>query len=349
MIIERIAAAASGSPIKSRYASRLGMKLRRRIAGGAGAMEALRRTWSRYPEEWDGNAALSLGAETLGEEWGGPEFADLVVDLVDAYLGPEKDVLELGCGGGKFSGRLAPRCRSLLCTDISSEMIEHTRKTLGERGVDQNVDYAVVNGVDFTGVPDASVDFIFSYDVQLHLQPENVFSYMKDARRVLRNEGVFMLHQVNLASEGGVDHFMNQFHYGAWKCDLYDARRRGFMYFMSGDQMRTLADATRLLIDRIVDDFPPTSSPLWHVTRGRDLIGFFKLLPSRISGMVPGSVRLLRVRDEPTIYAVLDGERVAFASSLQFTAAGFHMERVEEVSSEALSEFPEGKPLAPWE
>jgi SAM-dependent methyltransferase len=325
------------------------MKLRRRLAGGAGAVEALRKTWSRYPEEWDRDPALSMGADTLGEEWGGPEFANLVVELVAPYLGADVDVLELGCGGGKFSARLAPRCRSLLCADISPEMIERTRLTLDERRLDGNVEYTVLNGVDFSGVPDRSVDFIFSYDVQLHLQPHNVFSYMCDARRVLRDGGIFMLHQLNLASDGGIDQFLAQFHYGSWRFDLYDPRRRGFVYFMSGDQMRALADAARLVVEEIVDGFPPESSSLRHVTSGRDLIGFFKLVPGRLRGLDPAAVRLVRADGDPTTYAVLDGCRVAFASARQLTAAGFRMDQIEQLSTDDLAELPEAEPLAPWE
>jgi len=104
------------------------------------AVDALRETWSRHVSDWRADPALNLGVSTLGEECGGPALADLVVDAVAApQLGPSVDVLELGCGGGKFSTRLASRARSLLCTDISAEMIAHTRATLAQRGLDDKV------------------------------------------------------------------------------------------------------------------------------------------------------------------------------------------------------------------
>jgi SAM-dependent methyltransferase len=290
-----------------------------------------------------------MGAEMLGEEWGGPGFADLVIDLVAPYLGADVDVLELGCGGGKFSRRLAPRCRSLLCCDISGEMIDHTRSTLSELGLDENVDYAVLNGIDFSGIEDESADFIFSYDVQLHLPPENVFSYMCDARRVLRDNGVFMLHQVNLASDGGMEHFQKQYFSRSWRFDLHNPRRRGYMYFMSGDQMRAIADAARLVVEEIFDDFPSTDPKPTDAVHGRDLIGLFRLKPSRLRNIAPDSVRLVRAEGEPTVYAILDGSRVAFASARQFTAAGFRMERVELLTAAHVTEIGEGDPLAPWE
>jgi|GEM_PF-6622706 2-polyprenyl-3-methyl-5-hydroxy-6-metoxy-1,4-benzoquinol methylase len=325
------------------------MRLRRRLAGGSGAVDALRSAWSRYPGEWERDSALSMGAETLGDEWGGPAFADRVIELATPYLGPEVDVLELGCGGGKFSGRLAPRCRSLVCADISEQMIERTRATLSERGLDANVDYRVLNGVDFDGIPDRSVDFIFSYDVQLHLQPENVFGYMRAARRVLRDHGVFMLHQINLASEGGMEHFLGQYHFGAWKLDLYHPLRRGFIYFMSADQMSALADAAGLAVADIVSEFPSKGSALWEANRGRDVIGFLRLMPSRLRDIPRESVRLVRAAGSPTVYAVVNGERMAFASPRQMEIAGFRMDEVEVLEPDDVAAVREAEPLAAWE
>jgi 2-polyprenyl-3-methyl-5-hydroxy-6-metoxy-1,4-benzoquinol methylase len=335
--------------MRLRFPGRSRIAPRRLMARRVDAVDALRLAWSRYPEEWKSDPALSMGAETLGDEWGGPEFADRIIELVGPYLGPQVDVLELGCGGGKFSRRLAPRCRSLLCSDISSEMIDHTHATLSARGLGENVDYVVLNGLDFSGVPDESADFIFSYDVLLHLPPENVFSYMCDARRVLRDNGILMLHQVNLASQAGMEHFLKQYFAGSWRLDFHNPRRRGHMYFMSEDQMRAIADAARLVVEEIVADFPSTDSKPADAVHGRDLIGFFRLMPSRLRNIAPDSVRLVRAEGEPMVYAVLDGARVAFASSRQFIAAGFLMQRIELLTTAELAQLAEGQPLAPWE
>ncbi|MHB8658437.1 MAG: methyltransferase domain-containing protein [Solirubrobacteraceae bacterium] len=316
-----------------------------RSAGGSDAVEALRDSWSSYPSEWKQDASLNLGANVLGEEWGGPAFADFIVDSVSPFLGAEVDVLELGCGGGKFSRRIAPRCRSLVCTDISEAMIEHTRAGVQEAGVAGSVSYRVLNGVDFTGVAPGSVDFIFSYDVQLHLQPQNVFSYLLDARRVLRDGGVFMLHQVNLATEGGVGHFLGQFGANTWKYAFDDPRRRGHIYFMSEDQMVALAGQAGLSVDRIVHD----SEAFRHVTGGRDLIGFMRKLPSRLTGRDAASLPLVKARGDHVVYAVLDGRRFGITSAIQFERDGFRWQDVREVDAEELGAIPDGGLLEPWE
>ena len=312
---------------------------------GGDAVEALRDSWSRYPEDWKRDPGLNLGATTLGEEWGGPAFADFIVELVSPYLRPDVDVLELGCGGGKFSRRLAPRCRSLICTDISADMVEHTKEEIRQAGFDDKVSYRILNGVNFAGVKDASADFIFSYDVQLHLQPQNVFSYMLDARRVLRQDGVLMLHQINLDSEGGMGHFLGQYSVDTWKRSFDDPRRRGHIYYMSADQMTALANEAGLQLERIEHD----SEQFRQVTRGRDLIGFLRKQRGRLEPASDDGLELVKAQDDFTVYAVIDGRRVRFGSSRQFERAGLRWEDVRELSPDAVQEIPDGGTLELWE
>jgi 2-polyprenyl-3-methyl-5-hydroxy-6-metoxy-1,4-benzoquinol methylase len=288
---------------------------------------------------------LNLGVQTLGEEWGGPEFADHVVESMAGHLGPDVDVLELGCGGGKFSQRLAPRCRSLLCTDISAAMIDHARATITARGVARNVDYRVLNGVDFDGVASESVDFIFSYDVLLHVQPQNVFSYMIDAGRILRSHGAMMLHQINLASDGGMGHFLAQYGGETWKRALDDPRRRGHIYYMSEDQMRALAHQAGLAVESIRRDWGEFEG----VTAGRDLIGLLRKAESRLRGIDLRSMPLVKASEQHTVYALIDGRRVAFGSARQFERAALRWEDVRELTSDEVESIPDGGAFELWE
>jgi SAM-dependent methyltransferase len=310
--------------------------------GGKGAVAALRDTWSLYPGDWKADPRLNLGVETLGEEWGGPAFADYMVETVAAGdIGLDRDVLELGCGGGKFTLRLAPKCRSLVCTDISPEMIEHTKAGLVERGLSGNVRYQVLNGTDFEGIPADSVDFIFSYDVMLHLQPQNVFSYLIDARRILRQNGVFMLHQINLSSLGGLNHFLQQYSGDTWKRDFDDLRRRGHIYYMSVDQMQTLAAQAGLAVDRIVNEHGEFET----VTAHRDLIGFLRKRPSRLEQMESA----VMAEGDATVYAVIGGRRFAFTAVTQLERAGYTGDQVRILSAGELAAIPDGGRLEPWE
>jgi 2-polyprenyl-3-methyl-5-hydroxy-6-metoxy-1,4-benzoquinol methylase len=315
------------------------------------AIDGLRDTWSRYVSDWHADPALNLGVGTLGEEWGGPAFADLVVEeLAGPYLGSSVDVLELGCGGGKFSLRLAARSGSLVCSDISAEMIDQTRATLTANGLGANVEYRRLNGVDFEGIPSNSIDFVFSYDVLLHLQPQNVFSYLLDARRILRAGGVFMLHQIDLTTSGGMRHFLVQYGHGTWKHDLGDMRRRGHIFFMSENQLRALATAAGYSVARIAAGFPPAGHELWPVNEGRDLIAFLDTRAgNRLRDVPLEAVRLVQLEDDATVHALWGGRRAAIQSADYLVEAGFDWERVQRIEGDELAHFEEIAPLEPWE
>lgn len=331
-------------------------RVRRRLAmqrqARKGAVSGLRSQWTAYPRKWRRDRSLNMDFETLGEEWGGPQFADAIVDdLVGTRIDRDSDVLELGCGGGKFSQRLAPRVRSLVCSDISRAMLNQTRGELELRGLADGVEFKQLNGIDFEGIPDDSVDFIFSYDVQLHLQPQNVFSYMLDAKRVLRPGGVFMVHQIDLNSSGGIDQFLMQHEAMTWNYALNSPWRTGHIYYMSRDQMEALADVAGVAELEIVEDFPGRDSELWPITGDRDIFGFMRYRPSRLDGLAEAGARLLQGENDETVWVVLaDGTRAAIRSPLQFNRAGLSWDAIERVDAATLGGIPEvDSPLAAWE
>ncbi|HEY4280463.1 MAG TPA: class I SAM-dependent methyltransferase [Conexibacter sp.] len=322
------------------------MLLRKRRQGApstADPVQALNQTWSRYAREWDDRPDLNLGVKTLGEEWGGAEFAErIVTDVAAPYLGDQVDVLEIGCGGGKFSAHLRPRTRHLICADISADMLARTRRHVGE-GPD--VEYVQLSGRDFAGVPDASVDFIYSYDVLLHLQPQNVFSYLRDARRVLRPGGVFMVHAINLAASGGAYHFEVQYVQDTWSRAFDDPHRLGHIYYMSEDQLRSLAGLARFSVDRMITDWPPPGDPMRSVTSGRDTIGFLRREPGIHEQR---DVRIIKAPDE-RFYAIADGRRREFQMTEILEGAGYALDAAEPIGAEELAALPEDQPVSRWE
>jgi SAM-dependent methyltransferase len=312
----------------------------------ADPVQALNQTWSRYAREWDDRPDLNLGVKTLGEEWGGAEFAErIVTDIAAPYLGSAVDVLEVGCGGGKFSAHLRPRSRHLTCADISADMLARTKAHVGEG---EDVSYLQLNGRDFAGVPDASVDLIYSYDVLLHLQPQNVFSYLRDARRILRPGGIFMVHAINLAAPGGSYHFEVQFVQDTWSRAFDDPHRLGHIYYMSEDQLGALATLARYGVDRLISNWPPEGDPMRGVTSGRDTFGFLRREPGILEQVTDAGVRLVKTPDE-RLYALVGGKRREFQMKEIFDAARFKDADVEPISAAELVAIPEDQPVSRWE
>lgn len=317
-----------------------------RLGGETDSVEALRRTWSHYAQEWDRRPDISLGTETLGDEWGGPAFAErIVADLTAPYLGADVDVLELGCGGGKFSALLRPRTRRLVCADISSDMLARAREHVGDG---DDVEYHQLNGRDFAGVADRSVDMIFSYDVLLHLQPQNIFSYLRDARRILRPQGIFMLHAINLASSGGSHHFEDQYVHDTWRYTFDSLGRLGHIYFMSEDQLRALATLARFSVDRMVTGWPQPGDPMHGVTRGRDTFGFLRREDGIQEQASQGGVRLVRAPDEQ-LFAIVGGRRRPIRMAEIVESDGLSLDDLEPVDAAELAAMPLDDPVSRWE
>lgn len=100
------------------------------------------------------------------------------------FLSPDKDVLEIGCGGGVFTQRIKD-VKSLTAIDVIKKPENITCNFIELKSNDYKC----------TGIKDNSIDFVFSYNVFCHLSNEALTEYLKSAYRVLRKGGdfVFML------------------------------------------------------------------------------------------------------------------------------------------------------------
>jgi ubiquinone/menaquinone biosynthesis C-methylase UbiE len=95
-------------------------------------------------------------------------------------------VLEIGCGTGEFSRRLAERSKHVLAIDLSPEMIRRAR----ERSMNfKNIDFQVLDAVaqDF---PDEEFDCIATIATMHHLPFQLMLSKMK---RALKPNGVILI------------------------------------------------------------------------------------------------------------------------------------------------------------
>ena len=113
-------------------------------------------------------------------------------DLFLAHCGivPAKDrsVLEIGCGIGRMTQRLADLYGDVIGLDVSEEMLEQARRRLAAV---PNIVWVHGNGHDLQGIGDASVDAVFSYIVLQHMPtPAGQCQYLREIRRVLRPGGI---------------------------------------------------------------------------------------------------------------------------------------------------------------
>jgi ubiquinone/menaquinone biosynthesis C-methylase UbiE len=128
-----------------------------------------------------------------GENWTpSAEWKQALVDQVMlAYLPADADVLEIGPGAGRWTEILQPRARQLTLVDISTRCLELCQARFAAA---QNIRYVLSAGAALPGVPDAGIDFIWSFDVFVHISPVDTEAYLKEFRRVLRPGGRAVIH-----------------------------------------------------------------------------------------------------------------------------------------------------------
>ncbi len=160
---------------------------------------------SRWEKEGDGQWTPKPGA-VLGAEWGDDAQAVAIVErYVKPYLAPGGRVLEIGPGGGKFSRLLDRLAGDLILADIAKGMLERTAASLPRRPRT-----LLLDGSSLAPEADSTIDFVFSYDVFIHLESEEIFRYFAEANRVLVPRGHFLVHTSTLESAFGFHAYFRQ-------------------------------------------------------------------------------------------------------------------------------------------
>lgn len=151
---------------------------------------------SVYAARWDAHARALPDAEAVGggsfELIGRIELGILVL----AGLRADHTIVDLGCGAGRLAMQVIPMLNGhghYVGMDVSAAMLDRAQarvQTLGNR-TQCRVSWLKLDG---TALPlaDESVDLMCAFSVFTHIEHEDAFRYLKDARRVVRSGGRFI-------------------------------------------------------------------------------------------------------------------------------------------------------------
>ena len=128
-----------------------------------------------------------------GEEWTDSKTwkSALLENTIHKYFLPQKSILEIGPGAGRWSGVLAELAQSLTLVDITEVSINRCKEKLKNYS---SCKYYVSKGNDLSFLENNSIDYIWSFDVFVHIAPTDTESYMKELSRVLRQNGIGIIH-----------------------------------------------------------------------------------------------------------------------------------------------------------
>lgn len=130
------------------------------------------------------NTQSSDKKEIYGLEWGDPETQSTLAHVRDhflkPYLSPATTVLEIGPGGGRWT-RYMLDAKKVYAVDYHQELLDELRSNYDS----PKVVHILNNGDDFPGVPDGSVDFLFSFGTFVHLDVDIIARYLQNMKPVL--------------------------------------------------------------------------------------------------------------------------------------------------------------------
>jgi SAM-dependent methyltransferase len=221
-----------------------------------------RTSWDGYAARWSSrgfrrNLASKEDVDEeqlaiLGDEWAEEGVEDIVAEWITPYVTPESVAAEIGVGGGRVARLVADQVKELLCFDLSPGMLEHARTNLAGK---DNVRLALVQGPKLPDDLTGRLDFVYSFDVFVHLDLHTQWRYFQEVERVLKPGGRAFLHTANLTAPGGWERFAAQEHY------TLDGH-----YFVTPEVVKTLVGHTGL---ELVQESTPSDA---HTVLKRDYL-----------------------------------------------------------------------------
>ncbi len=127
-----------------------------------------------------------------GMHWGDPKekaFLGFIRDRwCSNFVGANDVCLEIGPGGGRWT-RYLLGSDHVYAVDFHQELLDELKKNYPV----PHLETLKNNGSDLPGVPDESVDFLFSFGVFVHLEIETIKAYMPEINRVLKTGGTAVI------------------------------------------------------------------------------------------------------------------------------------------------------------
>jgi SAM-dependent methyltransferase len=138
--------------------------------------------WDLLPWEKEGGEEWTVSAE-----W----KKTLVDEVLRTYIKPGTAVLEIGAGAGRWTEIIQPIARELFAVDVSVRALDLCKKKLSSAA---NTRFFLTRNAHLGFIQDRTIDAIWSFDVFVHINPEDTESYLSEVKRVLVPGGIAVIH-----------------------------------------------------------------------------------------------------------------------------------------------------------
>ncbi len=153
-------------------------------------------TLDENKQVWNKKYDWSYQGEEWSESWGGSEaqWFGSILPRIHAFL-PTGTILEIASGYGRWTNYLKDYCTTLYGVDLAEACISACKERFEEH---PGLSFFVNDGTTLPMIREQSIDFLFSFDSLVHAEPEVLQSYLHEAKRVLKPDGIGFFHHSNL-------------------------------------------------------------------------------------------------------------------------------------------------------
>jgi ubiquinone/menaquinone biosynthesis C-methylase UbiE len=117
-------------------------------------------------------------------------FTDSELDFLLGKIHAEDEVLDMGCGTGRFTIPLAERVKSVSGLDLSPMMLATARKKLADKGLEADLREGDMAALPFA---DASFDVVVSMLALMHIPRADRQQVFREVARVMRPGGRLLI------------------------------------------------------------------------------------------------------------------------------------------------------------
>lgn len=192
--------------------------------------------WDNYAEVWsvddvviEDKSIKKDEVTILGDEWGEKKGVDEIVnEFILPYLKNDSIVAEIGIGGARIASKIVGKIKHLYGFDISENMLKRAREAMKKH---DNFTLNILKEPIFPREFHGKFDFIYSFDVFVHLDLHMIWKYLNQISFLIKDGGFVFLHTSNLAAVNGWERFEKQDNY----------KIEGF-YFVSPEIVKILTE-----------------------------------------------------------------------------------------------------------
>jgi SAM-dependent methyltransferase len=190
-----------------RQAKEIGLKALAEMRGGASKP-------SHYEWAYEAHARTRSAEDAVGRKsnWDLMGRIELAY-LLQAGLEPNYTLLDFGCGTGRLAVRAIPYLQGghYIGTDISETMLTNARSLIATQFESPRARITWLKQEDETfPVATHSVDIACAFSVFTHMEPEDMYRYLKSLRQVLKADGVFVFSCLPLSLAASREIFLKE-------------------------------------------------------------------------------------------------------------------------------------------